>query len=473
MDRIIRTQAAYVLIILCCSFPIQTESFVLFDSFSSSSKVQSIQPNLQSQITGRIATKTLSKRVPLLVTMSSLSAASKSKSISNASPEPNGKKNILQWGIVGLGDVCQKKSGPAFYKCQRSALVAVMRRTPGKAAAFAAHVPSQIILSEKTHKQQTLSCVGYDDLDSFLNHSQMDAVYVSTRPGTHLEICQKVAMAGKACYVEKPVGRCAEETKQIVEFFEKANVPLYTAYISRAYDRTQAIRKLLKDGILGETLTSISYNLIGSGGARGMEGMELPWRLDTKQSGGGLIMDVGCHILDRIDYLCGPLIHVQGAAKNKYSPTLPVEDFVHVKAKVGKGSWASIPGCEGANVDCTWDFASDKDPVDELVIQGTNGSLKLAGMDPSGTIEVLDVNGNIVRVLSFDMPEHTAQKLIQTITNDLCNIEDTPDYISYGDNAIRTQLVLDIALQDYYGGREIGYWRRYHSQRMTRRKSSI
>ena len=32
----------------------------------------------------------------------------------------------------------------------------------------------------------------------------------------------------------------------------------------------------------------------------------LPWRLIAKQSGGGLIMDKGCHVIDRIDYLFGP-----------------------------------------------------------------------------------------------------------------------------------------------------------------------
>ena len=39
----------------------------------------------------------------------------------------------IQWGIIGLGDVCTIKSGPAFYKSHGSKLIAVMRRTPGVA----------------------------------------------------------------------------------------------------------------------------------------------------------------------------------------------------------------------------------------------------------------------------------------------------------------------------------------------------
>lgn len=370
-------------------------------------------------------------------------------SSSSSASSPNSDSSVIRWGIVGLGDVCQKKSGPAFWKCHGSELVAVMRRSSGKAAAFAKNVPGG-------------KCVGYDTLEEFLQHHTMDAVYVATRPGTHLEICRKVAAAGKACYVEKPVGRCAEETKQIAKFFKDAGLPLYTAYISRAYDRTQVIRQLLKEGAIGDRLTKVSYKLIGTGGARDMDGDELPWRLDAKQSGGGLVMDVGCHVVDRIDFICGPLENVKGKAENRNSPKQAVEDFVELTAKVGKGGWAAMPACKGASVDLTWDFASTKSPLDELRFIGPKGVLKMAGMSPNGPIEVLDVDGKVLHKLEFEMPEHTAQQLIQAVTNDLRGF-DKVDLLSYADNAIRAQTVLDSSLNSYYGGREIGYWDREKS----------
>ena len=337
--------------------------------------------------------------------------------------EPNSK--MIRWGIIGLGDVCQKKSGPAFYKCQGSELVAVMKRTPGQAAAWAkANVPP---LSSGG------SCSGYDNLPDFLAHSQpaMDAVYIATRPGTHLEIARQLAAAGKAVYVEKPVGRCAAEAEAIAKVCQYAGVPLYTAYISRAYERTQVIRKLLAEGVVGGKVTSIEYTLMGMGGARGMDTQaELPWRLDVKQSGGGLIMDVGCHVIDRIDYFCGPLIHVKGTVENRASRDMQkVEDFVHLEAIIGaipqsnyqEADKPPIP-CEGANVSCTWDFsgANDSEGKDELVLTGPKGSLRMAGMSPAGPIHIYDTSGNLLRTIDdFSMPEHTAQRLIQVITNDL------------------------------------------------------
>ena len=391
----------------------------------------------------------------------------------SSSSSSSSSSQKIRWGIVGLGDVTQVKSGPPFWKCEGSELVAVMRRTPGKAAEFAAKVP----------KNGKSECAGYENLDVFLKHPGMEAVYVATRPGTHFEIAKKVADAGLACYVEKPVGRCAAETKELTEIFERKGLPFYTAYISRAYERTQAVRKLMRDGVIGDKLVKVSYLLRGTGGAKDMATTDLPWRLDASQSGGGLIMDVGCHVFDRIDYLCGPLEQVKGTAEHRSQnnnnggiDNIPVENYCRATATVGAAPWASIPkgGCEGAAVDLTWDFSSNNDDngaIDELQFVGSNGrTLKMAGMSPTGPVEVLDEDGStVIESLTFDMPKHTAQRLIQAVTNDLVDRKtqhrhrQRVDYLSFGDNAIRTQRVIDTMLDSYYGGREIGYWSRMDS----------
>ena len=43
----------------------------------------------------------------------------------------------IRWGIIGCGDVTEVKSGPALYKADHSALVAVMRRDAARAADYA------------------------------------------------------------------------------------------------------------------------------------------------------------------------------------------------------------------------------------------------------------------------------------------------------------------------------------------------
>jgi 1,5-anhydro-D-fructose reductase (1,5-anhydro-D-mannitol-forming) len=366
------------------------------------------------------------------------------------------ESTTVNWGIVGLGDVTLQKSGPAFYKSDNSQLVAVMRRTPGMAQKW---------VTEQQQRDSSLlsECKGYDNLEEFLHHPGLSAVYIATPPGAHLEVAKQVAAAGLPAYVEKPVGRCAWETQEMASLFESKSVPFYTAYISRAYKRTLAVQKLLQDCVIGDRVTSVHYTLRGMGGARGMESSDqkLPWRLDAAQSGGGLIMDVGCHLIDRIDYLFGPMVNIKGAAMNKDSPYQDVEDYVELHAEIGPSSWAFIDSV-GARVDCTWDFSSDE-TLDELIIQGPKGSLRMAAMSPSLPVQVLDVDGNVVQELTFEAPQHTAQQMIQRVTSELVGKELTKEEaacISRGDNAVRTSKVLDTILSSYYGGRDDEFWLR-------------
>src|SRR4051812_5400577 len=96
--------------------------------------------------------------------------------------------DLVPWGILRCGDVTEVKSGPAFGKADGGALVAVMRRDGAKAADYA-----------KRHGVPRW----YDDADALIRDREVDAVYVATPPGSHMEYALRVAAAGKPCYVEK------------------------------------------------------------------------------------------------------------------------------------------------------------------------------------------------------------------------------------------------------------------------------
>lgn len=79
--------------------------------------------------------------------------------------------STVRWGILGVGDVCEVKAGPALYKAQGSKLVAVMRRTASKAEDFA-----------KRHGVPRW----YTDADELLSDPEVNAVYIATPPRNHL-----------------------------------------------------------------------------------------------------------------------------------------------------------------------------------------------------------------------------------------------------------------------------------------------
>src|SRR5690242_2349115 len=97
---------------------------------------------------------------------------------------------MVNWGIIGCGDVCEVKSGPAFNKVDHSRLRAVMRRDNAKAMDFA-----------KRHGVPRY----YDDAAALIQDEEVNAVYVATPPSHHEVYLEMAMKAGKPVYVEKPV----------------------------------------------------------------------------------------------------------------------------------------------------------------------------------------------------------------------------------------------------------------------------
>ena len=191
-------------------------------------------------------------------------------------------------------------------------------------------------------------------------------------------------------------------------------------------------------------------------------------------------MDMGCHVLDRMDYLFGPLENVKstvickGATSTSTSTpagsSYPlVEDYVSMSATVRACDWSAVAST-GAAVECIWDFSPfAEENVDELVVSGPGGSVRMAAMGAGMPMRVSDADGRLVETIEFDAPEHAAQPLIQSVVNELLgdggrgDENQNRDLVwspAREDNAIRTSEVLDSILGSYYGGRHDEFWMR-------------
>jgi 1,5-anhydro-D-fructose reductase (1,5-anhydro-D-mannitol-forming) len=220
----------------------------------------------------------------------------------------------------------------------------------------------------------------------------------------------------------------------------QVGVPLFVAYYRRALPRFVRARELIAAGRLGR-ITSVDY-VHATPRHRIEAAGELPWRLDAAQSGGGLFLDLGCHTLDVIDFLLGPLEAVQGLGRN-LGHFAPVEDAVAMTFAVAGGAVGTAQ----------WNFLSDTE-TDRLEIRGTDGLVCLStfGHEPvrfngSGREERFD----------FARPECIEQPLIQTVVDELEGRGTCP---STAASALRTARVMDQVLGTYYGGRDDAFWQR-------------
>ncbi len=340
----------------------------------------------------------------------------------------------IRWGIIGCGDVCEVKSGPAFYKARGSELVSVMRRDGARAADFA-----------RRHGVRRFT----SHADEVIFDPEVDAVYVATPPGDHLEYALRVARANKPCYVEKPMARSASECRRMIEAFEHAQRPLFVAYYRRALPRFVKVQELLGAGVLGPLL-AVSHVYQGRA-QRVASGASMPvagWREDVPSSGGGLFLDLGSHVLDILDFLLGPLSNVAGQAAHLSTPAPRrpgvAEDTVVMSFRTESGALGTA----------RYQFHTSA-AVDRLELVGTLGTLSLSvfGQEP---LELSLAGGR--ETIATDHPEHVHQPLVQSIVNELSGHgERCP---STGQTALRASLVMDRVLSDYYGGRTDAFWTR-------------
>jgi len=299
---------------------------------------------------------------------------------------PRRFKSPVRWGIIGCGDVTEVKSGPGFQKARDSRLVAVMRRDAGLAADYA-------------RRHGVPRC--YSDADALVSDPEVDAVYVATPVGTHLEHALRACRAGKPAYVEKPMARNHAECLRMIEAFRDAGLPLYVAYYRRALPRFLKVKELIDSGALG-LVTSVACGFYAPR-HREVDPVHLPWRLSAEHAGGGLAMDLASHALDTIDFLVGPLEEVNGTAANLASPHA-VEDSVTISFRAGR-----VPGVG------IWNFASSESQ-DLLLITGSEALVQLSVF---GNEPVRLVRGGGVTELALPNPQHVQQPLIQTAVDDL------------------------------------------------------
>ena len=318
-------------------------------------------------------------------------------------------RDTVGWGIIGCGDVTERKSGPGFQKADGAQLVAVMRRDRTRAEDYARRhgVPRW-----------------YDDADRLIADHNVDAVYIATPPATHVDYIRRVAQAGKPVYVEKPMGVSHTQSREAVDFCKAHSVPLFVAYYRRGLPKYRAVQDLLQSGAIGEvrfvqvTMQTRPVQVLPSG--------ELPWRVQRRHSGGGLILDLGSHVLDLLDFFLGPIVAVHGFASNQ-ADLYEVEDMV-------SGAWVFDTGVHGSG---SWCFASDRDQ-DSVAVYGNRGHLSFSVLDVGAPLTVSAASGN--RTLSFDPPQHVQQPLIQMITDELRGRGRSP---STGESALRTDWVLE------------------------------
>ncbi len=258
----------------------------------------------------------------------------------------------LKWGIIGCGNVTERKSGPAFNKVTGSRLVMVMRRDAALAESYAQrhHVPRWTT-----------------DADQLINDPEVNAVYIATPPDSHHAYALKVAAAGKVCCVEKPMALNPEQCAEMVAAFEAAGLPLFVAYYRRSLPRFAQVKRWLDEGAIG-MVRHVHWAFTRA--PNETDRKQTPnWRTDPAIASGGYFEDLASHGLDLLMHLLGDICHAQGLATNQQG--------LYAAADAVTGVWQYVSGATGSGY---WNFGAAA-ALDAVVIHGSQGQIEFAVFD--------------------------------------------------------------------------------------------
>ncbi|HCY77019.1 MAG TPA: gfo/Idh/MocA family oxidoreductase [Ignavibacteriales bacterium] len=252
----------------------------------------------------------------------------------------------VKLGVIGLGGVAQLVHLPNTAKVTGADLTAVAEINKNRL----------LTISEKFNVKQKFT--NYHDM---LEKSDIDAVIVATPTSTHTEIAIDCLNAGKDVLVEKPLARTYLEAKKIVDAAKKNKRKLMVGMNLRYRPDTMLLRSFINTNEIGDPF------YIKCGWIRKQSSSE-KWFTKKEESGGGVIIDLGIHILDLALWLLEYPEISSVTSQNFYHYTKSVEDtsIACVKCK----NSAVI------NMEVSWSLPVEKDHF-FLDVYGTKGSFSI------------------------------------------------------------------------------------------------
>ena len=197
----------------------------------------------------------------------------------------------LRVACIGMGwwsDVL----ADAIQRSKKLKIVACFTRSEDKRKAFAAKY----------------GCTAAPSYETILKDRSVEAIINTTPNDAHLETTRAAAEAGKHVFLDKPIANTVSEGRKIAEVCRKAKVVLALGYQRRRESHFRWVRQRIDAGEFGKLVNAeanISRDRLGQIDLKS-------WRYTAAGMPGGVMLQIGIHYTDVLEYLLGPVKAVSG-----------------------------------------------------------------------------------------------------------------------------------------------------------------
>jgi predicted dehydrogenase len=236
-------------------------------------------------------------------------------------------------GLIGAGFVADLHAHAFGRFVPEAEVVAVASPTPGKAARFARErgIPN-----------------AFEDYRELLKAREIDLVTLALPNDLHCRTALDAAEAGKHVVCEKPLCRTLEEADRMIDGCrEKGVLLLYAEELLFAPKYVRA-KQLVDEGALGDVFLVKQWEE--------HFGPHEPWFWDVNRSGGGVLLDMGCHSIEYARWVLGkPRVagvtavmgtYVHGEKTSGEDHAVCVVEYEGNRMAIAENSWAKPGGVD-------------------------------------------------------------------------------------------------------------------------------
>lgn len=239
-------------------------------------------------------------------------------------------------------------------------LHAATLRASGRFSQIAVSEPSAFIQGG-LHKLAPHFLV-FSDHHEALKAGPYAAAVVATPTHTHSAIIKDLVSRRTPVFVEKPLVSSLLEAQDLHELLSakpNSDLPVMAGYCLRFVPSYVRARQAVRAGALGRILHA-NARMFSSDVERPHKG----WRFERSKGGSGVLMDLGCHVVDLVRDLVGVPKSLRALKRSWYSEG--IEDYAH--------AWLDY-GAFTAVLEVSWSVPGIRKPTPEIEILGENGRL--------------------------------------------------------------------------------------------------
>jgi predicted dehydrogenase len=151
-------------------------------------------------------------------------------------------------------------------------------------------------------------CAAAASYEAILADGRVDAIVNTTPNNVHRETTVAAAQAGKHVFLDKPIANTVGDGRALTAACRQAGVVLALGYQRRKESHFRWVRKQIDEGVFGKLVNAeanISRDRLGK--------IDLSsWRYTAEGMPGGVMLQIGIHYSDVLEYLMGPVKAVSG-----------------------------------------------------------------------------------------------------------------------------------------------------------------